>query len=1067
MFYNHKFFFILSAAAAVSLGTACSFMDKTESSESKTADQPAATPAVQPAPASPNASLKPAMTFAQTDVARIKARTNDASFAKLTDEQKKIDAEVNKKYIPLREAYRKKSGDSELKALEKLLSDPRISPAMRVQILLMIAEHARINHNYKRLTAVVDKALKGEYGQLQSSSRAVLLNTRAFSYENQQKKYAEAANDLLKRLAENVDEKDLFAQQRRIVQLYRRDAAFSAASSLAKEMITTRKLSDIERPLVWNDLLDIARDCNDAAFSQELARFILVCEKDPKASGYLHNLMILMDRQKMKTELDALRESIIKDPAAPMGARLEVFYDKARPIAQNERSNKRRIYYLLGNTIFKKYKKNPFYDKPLIENAAAEDAARQNEDLRWIIDAMKNAKLTPVQFAALANYLKRYASAGGINMELNKAIMAYPGMPGPEKVGPYGAFINAALDKGDFATANKLADEAEKLDGLQPGSDAYINAMCYKAQILRVQDRCDDAVAHMRAKMGKDKSNKWQARLRGMYSAFARTEDVINVQIEFGDKAGALNTMASRWPDKAKAWADRVIPDEKEKIDFRRFCIKKYYFGNNPAALAMQKKYPDLAKFDNPGDFVYGARNAITMADYGKLQWMIDGWKRTAPKPNFERVEMKLQMYAVARDNAKLNELAKYVAEQKEFNDDQKRLVAFCAGALCLPDKKGEIERYSKDFPEKKLTGAQRAALLKRTAVLALNARKFVLSEDAYKLREALFKPEPKKLYTLKFSDTPIFGYAGFMQVAGNAEKQYLDRKFGGNMDFLVTDVSTGSRSDAIGKDKKETYRPTVMQAACDENGIHLLFTAFDPKTRDIEAGTAGAGSFEMYFSPGEDQPYYCFLPNLTTGTNHIWDSTYTNPQFRRIDNGRKKQQIRSERTFTKDGYVLYMFISWEPFYDKLPDPGDRWDFENVHWSRFGGYSWNGIKTVHGRSTWGKLTFRITPEQMLKIKRKIIYAAKRNYQAEKVTNASVHGVIDIWKKDPVLGDPDFYKKEVDPLVRQLDSRIGDVKADMTPETIDTLYRDFVPGWFEIRYKIGELRTRYLENSFTD
>ena len=182
------------------------------------------------------------------------------------------------------------------------------------------------------------------------------------------------------------------------------------------------------------------------------------------------------------------------------------------------------------------------------------------------------------------------------------------------------------------------------------------------------------------------------------------------------------------------------------------------------------------------------------------------------------------------------------------------------------------------------------------------------------------------------------------------------------------------------------------------------------------------------------------------------------------------------ERTFTEKGYVLYMFLSWEPFYDKLPDPGDVWDFENVHWSRFGGYSWNGLKTIHGRSTWGHLRFRISPEQMLKIKRKLIYSAKRAYQAEKSTNAGIHDnreinwtteMIDRWKNDKVLGDPVFYKKSVEPLVQKLDAGVGRVKADMTPETINELYRDFVPGWNEIRYRIGELRTRYIEKSLTD
>lgn len=1065
MNFSHKFFYVLTASAAAFLAAACA---GTGDKNTETQKSPAA-------PASANApvpvSAKAALTFAQADAARAK---NRVPAVKPSEAQQKIDSDFNRKFFPLRDAYRRKGGDAEIYELEKLLKEPNVSPAVLAQIPLCIVEAAGGKRNYNHVVDTATRALTGPY-KFPSSARGALLFARAGALE-QRKDYAGAADDLLARLAEDVPDNDLFQQQRRIILLYNRAGQPAVADALAAELLASGTLTPENRTRVWNDRIDFVSDGKNPAKMLELANAVRKSGKDPLQVALMRRLMALMDRMKMTAELNGLRESMIGDPSVPVALRLDVFYAKATPIKNNEWSNKRRIFYLLGNTIFRNYRKNPFYGKPLIANAGAEVSARQQEDLRWIADAIKESGMTPDQAVHLVEYLKVIVKWDIKDPQLLRAlsetVMTYPDMPDTAKVGSYSDAITFALDEEDFAKAEKLADEVEKLN-LVPGTQSYVNAHSLKAHILRIQDRCDDAVALIRAKMKADKelkktSGMWFNKIIEIYSAFGRTDDVIKTQLERGDRQAAMNTMASRYPDRAREWADKVIADEKEDWRFRNSCMAKFYSGGSDKARAMRAKYPELVKF-SVHHWIGRARTAITFADYRQLAEAIDAWKRTDPKPSWERVEMELQMYSALGDRLKLHELKKYVMETDVFKPDQKLLVSFCAGAMWLEDKPGEFGKYYRKFPfEAGVTNAQRAKILLQTGILAMNACRYAIADESHKTWEALFKPEPKKCYTLEFSDTPILGYAGFMQhAAGKAEKHLLDRKFGGNMDFLVTDVSTGSRSAAIGKDKKEVYRPTVMQAACDENGIHFLFTAFDEKTREIEAGTAGAGSYEMYLAPGDNQPYFCFLPDLTSGVSGVWDSTYNNPQFRRIDAGKKKQQLRMERTFTEKGYVLYMFLSWEPFYDKLPDPGDLWDFENVHWSRFGGYSWNGLKTIHGRSTWGHLRFRISPDQMLKIKRKLIYSAKRAYQAEKSTNAAIHGVIDRWKNDKVLGDPVFYKKSVEPLVLKLDTGLGRVKADMTPETINELYRDFVPGWNEIRYRIGELRTRYIEKSLTD
>ena len=222
-----------------------------------------------------------------------------------------------------------------------------------------------------------------------------------------------------------------------------------------------------------------------------------------------------------------------------------------------------------------------------------------------------------------------------------------------------------------------------------------------------------------------------------------------------------------------------------------------------------------------------------------------------------------------------------------------------------------------------------------------------------------------------------------------------------------------------------------------------------------------------MYFAPGDNQPYYCPLPDMSNTAASIWNSSYNHRQWRQLDqHGKTNFDIKTEKVYTEDGYIVYMFVAWDKFYDKLPEKGDTWDFENVHWSRFGGNSWNGLKTIHGRSTWGKLAFDISDDQMLQIKRNLIIKARQAYLKEKRTSGRYHGAIDRWANDKYVGDPAFYNEKVAPLIQKLDSYLPLVTADMSDETVDKLFFEAVPAWNEIRYTIEDLRREYLEEKLS-
>lgn len=403
------------------------------------------------------------------------------------------------------------------------------------------------------------------------------------------------------------------------------------------------------------------------------------------------------------------------------------------------------------------------------------------------------------------------------------------------------------------------------------------------------------------------------------------------------------------------------------------------------------------------------------------------------------------------------------------FKLEERYRFALCAAMLQAPEVPGEIQKLfnavdAKSADRKELSQKQISDTLLQVARTAMIGNKQIAAKDVYKLYDSMFVPEPKKLYTVKFSDTPITGIASWNAMPNKPQKQAMDRKYGGNMDFLITDVSTGNRGAGIGSDSAATKKYGEFSAVCDAYGIHFLFTAYDDRAREVEAKLLGAGSYEIYFAAGENQPYICLLPDLQSGKTGIWQSTYDNETYRRVLEN--SPYFRTEHRFSDTGYTTYLFFGWDFFYDKLPDPGDLWDFENIHWGRDGGFAWNGTKTIHGRSTWGHLAFDMTDAQRTLIKRQLIFKALAEYNSEKATSGRKEGVIDHWK-DAELGDPEFYAACVAPYVAKLDAYLPLVKMDMSDVDVKKVFSEAVPHWNEIRFKIADMRRKYLEEKLSN
>jgi len=989
--------------------------------------------------------------------------------------RQKYEADLRKKFDEARRfTYTGKMAESD-KILNELDADKNAPVWLKHQIITLRPQNLVRQQKFNAVIAYADRMLADK--SLPESLRPAMIELKANALRSL-KKYSDERASLQLWLCEDISDGQVFNVKRAVVFSLENEGRAPEAVAVIYGMEQAPKLTDREKMQLIEDVYAIASRTGDLDLMKKTIDRIDAIVKDPAKNAQRQlNMAARCEQLKKAAEASKIRYAIVNDATLPMSVRINAYIAIANPIRNSEWGNKRRIFYELGNTLLKNSKFNPWKGKPAFENAAAEVQARKLEDLSWTVDAVKELELSGANKVTLSLYLIDAAGHIGSNElsdKFSQMILDTPEANANQKHAAYTKLFNSALNKRQFAEADKLADRAiehaEKWQGKGPSMQQLAEACAMKARVLAVQEKCDEAAAYLRAQINnpKRKSPAMYRALADIYAYFFRTEDVVKVRMEMGDVAGAISALNERYPDRALAMAEKYLSDASQKEDLRITCMG-YFLYSTPKANELRKKYPDiLAKV--PAHRLFDrARMAATYGDYALADEMLDLFNaKSRPFGNVEYMQISFSTYAALNNTAKIHAYATGCAAAKDVKDDLKRTAKFVDGAISLPQKIGTFKTYYDAFPfGNDVTSKQRSDLLLYTAQLMMNAKRFDMASEVHKVYESLYKAEPKKKYVIHFSDTPILGLQGFLNLKDQPEKQLMDRKFGGNMDFLTTDVSTGERAAGIGSDKKGQMKPTEMQVICDEYGVHFLFTAYDDKALEFQAGLGNAGSFEMYLAPGINQPYFCFLPNLNTGVNSIWDTTYNNAQWRRLDPKTSGMDAKSDKLFSKNGYMFYMFLGWTKFYDKLPETGDLWEFENVHWSRFGGYSWNGIKTVHGRSSWGHLTFQISKSQSAKIKRHIIFEARQAYQKEKRTSGSCHGAIDRWANDTVLGDPEFYLKKVAPVTQKLDDALKLVKVDMDDATVEKLFKEAVPGWFEIRYVMSDLRRRYLEEKLSE
>jgi hypothetical protein len=144
--------------------------------------------------------------------------------------------------------------------------------------------------------------------------------------------------------------------------------------------------------------------------------------------------------------------------------------------------------------------------------------------------------------------------------------------------------------------------------------------------------------------------------------------------------------------------------------------------------------------------------------------------------------------------------------------------------------------------------------------------------------------------------------------------------------------------------------------------------------------------------------------------------------------------------------------------YDALPSASNPWIFSMQRFSPNVSATLGGAVHELGRAL--KLNFEMNRKQALTVKRAIVIRAYAKYRTERLRPDGVS----IWK-DPELGDPQFYKSDVMPLLERLDKAGAILKNDLSDTEVEDLFKEIVPAWMELSYEVADLRKAYLRKRF--
>ena len=572
-----------------------------------------------------------------------------------------------------------------------------------------------------------------------------------------------------------------------------------------------------------------------------------------------------------------------------------------------------------------------------------------------------------------------------------------------------------------------------------------------------------------------------QRKLSAFYDREGRTEELCDVYEAKGSWDAAAQT-ADRLCDipRARRNREKALRDARgtlsqRRTTFRTLALEDAAYLKEPSAKALFTDDPKPAAAVNETWGYFGGPTCVgTMRDasYPAVAWLYDVTAELADKASLTNLpykaalrffEAKLMLrqadgaravVARALRNGKLKPEEAYTLRLAE-----RMLLDGVKKPLLLGTRQGDVTAAAKAFADehaKGLKAEQLVAALEQSGTWANMLRDEEMLRGLIDARAALYKPAPTKRYTVRYTPKSVLTTPDWSALGVELEDAAFDRKFGGEIEMLVTDVTTGAR--AVGQ-SGEKLQPTRMNVVADDWGLHFLFVTPDPKAREVELGLAAGGSFEGYIAPGKNEPYACFCLEDAKELS-FFNTMYDTVGHRELD-AKNHALVRYATEFTDDAIVTRVSLAWENYVERIPRMGSVWDFENMRWDRSGGNSWNGVKVIHGRSTWGELVFDLPEEARAKIMRRLTLKAYQGFVLEKKGAGRHEGCIQHWAL-PVVGDAAFHDQALKDWSDDLLARGKDLNAATDAETLRKLEDDgTLSAWYNVKELVQRRRAAWL------
>lgn len=355
--------------------------------------------------------------------------------------------------------------------------------------------------------------------------------------------------------------------------------------------------------------------------------------------------------------------------------------------------------------------------------------------------------------------------------------------------------------------------------------------------------------------------------------------------------------------------------------------------------------------------------------------------------------------------------------------------------------------------PADKMTSADKLLLLRRVSELYFPTRRYEVCRDIYNYTyNEMFYTITPKVYNVRFVKDPPRSADGFARSAYYGDWANMETRFTpyGNCPNISnsTDV-TWFLKDTKKPEIKPEWKTGVM-ALCNEEGVHLYFRGNDPKIEDVTTGKRTAGDYECTFRPSEESVYNMwFFNNLPSAKDEVnLDFASPSPRYSLTED-----HFLRDACLTPEAVVAHTFIPWYAFPKFLPFNGKCWYLGLQRWCAGGSMTLSG--QVHELARMLNLKFNFTPEQELAVKRHICLKAFNTFNK----NFDRY----VWETDKELGDPEFYKSELEPLVKEL----RDAGAELQKEGADVnmFFEKYLDTWANFSYVMEAKRKDYLKKKF--